>query len=148
MHAGSTCVPGEDTRCGAWIRRPVLLPHRLALLALCMWGCLLPHRLCCAWDTLGSPLSVSTGQRPSHCASFSLSFSSRGGGIGLPCSSTAAGARRRRSRASRAQARPWPPHRRPTPAAVAAVAASVFKASPRRQGGGGSPCLRSRLSPP
>jgi len=25
---------------------------------------------------------------------------------------------------------------------------SVFKASPRRQGGGGSPCLRSRLSPP
>ena len=26
--------------------------------------------------------------------------------------------------------------------------ASVFKASPRRQGGGGSPCLRSRLSPP
>jgi hypothetical protein len=27
------------------------------------------------------------------------------------------------------------------------LAASVFKASPRRQGGGGSPCLRSRLSP-
>ena len=26
--------------------------------------------------------------------------------------------------------------------------ASVFKASPRQQGGGGSPCLRSRLSPP
>ena len=26
--------------------------------------------------------------------------------------------------------------------------ASVFKALPRRQGGGGSPCLRSLLSPP
>ena len=29
-----------------------------------------------------------------------------------------------------------------------AIVFSVFKASPRRQGGGGSPCLRSRLSPP
>ena len=28
------------------------------------------------------------------------------------------------------------------------VHSSVFKASPRRQGGGGSPCLRSRPSPP
>ena len=34
------------------------------------------------------------------------------------------------------------------PMEIDAMHDSVFKASPRRQGGGGSPYLRSRLSPP